>query len=98
VLSFFLLTMAYALVDGLTSFSEKVVSCFIYSCVYIKGNTTPLYDSAIQYIVCILENAISVLKTRFFFKKKLLFVVSAYYFYHSIISLYILNLFDLTKL
>jgi hypothetical protein len=40
MLSFFLLTMAYALVDGLTSFSEKVVSCFIYSCVYKKGNTT----------------------------------------------------------
>jgi hypothetical protein len=49
---------------GRARVDEHVVSCFIFLRIY-KGNT-PLgvYDSAIQYIVYILENVISVLETR----------------------------------
>lgn len=50
---------------GRARVEEHVVWYFINSSVYIKGNTTPLHDSAIQYIVYIfLKMAISVLETR----------------------------------
>jgi hypothetical protein len=51
VLSFFLLTMAYALVDGLTSFSEKVASSVGICLVLEKNNAIHRgFGSVLHYI------------------------------------------------